>query len=67
MLGWVGIDWIDLAQDRDWWEAFVNTVMNGFHKMLRSSRVAAKQMSSQERLSFMELVLKSTALQRNVM
>jgi hypothetical protein len=23
-----GIDWIDLAQDRDQWKAFVNTAMN---------------------------------------
>jgi hypothetical protein len=23
-----GIDWIDLAQDRDQWRALVNTVMN---------------------------------------
>jgi hypothetical protein len=26
--GWDGIDWIDLAQDRDQWRALVNTVMN---------------------------------------
>jgi hypothetical protein len=25
---WYGIDWIDLAQDRDQWRAVVNTVMN---------------------------------------
>jgi hypothetical protein len=25
---WDGIDWIDLAQDRDQWGALVNTVMN---------------------------------------
>jgi hypothetical protein len=25
---WDGIDWIDLAQDRDQWRALVNTVMN---------------------------------------
>jgi hypothetical protein len=26
--GWDGMDWIDLAQDRDQWTALVNTVMN---------------------------------------
>jgi hypothetical protein len=26
-IGWGGIDWIDLAQDRDQWRALVNTVM----------------------------------------
>jgi len=30
-----GVDWIDLAQDRDRWRALVNAVMKtfGFHKM----------------------------------
>jgi hypothetical protein len=27
-VGWEGIDWIDLAQDRDRWRALVYTVMN---------------------------------------
>jgi hypothetical protein len=26
--GWDGVDWIDLAQNRDQWRALVNTVMN---------------------------------------
>jgi hypothetical protein len=25
---WDGMDWIDLAQDRDQWRVLVNTVMN---------------------------------------
>jgi hypothetical protein len=25
-IGWDGIDWIDVAQDRDQWRALVNTV-----------------------------------------
>jgi hypothetical protein len=27
-IGWGGMDWIDLAQDRDQWKVLVNTVMN---------------------------------------
>ena len=26
-VGWVGLDWVDLAVDRDKWRAVVNTVM----------------------------------------
>jgi hypothetical protein len=26
--GWRSVDWIQLAQDRDRWQALVNTVMN---------------------------------------
>jgi hypothetical protein len=26
--GWESVDWIQWAQDRDWWQAVVNTVMN---------------------------------------
>jgi hypothetical protein len=27
-IGWRGMDWTDLAEDRDQWRALVNTVMN---------------------------------------
>ena len=27
-VGWAGMDWIDMAQDRDRWLAVVNAVMN---------------------------------------
>jgi hypothetical protein len=27
-IGWGGMDWVDLAQDRGHWMALVNTVMN---------------------------------------
>jgi hypothetical protein len=26
-IGWDGVDWVDVAQDRDQWKALVNTVM----------------------------------------
>jgi hypothetical protein len=30
---WEGVDWIDMVQDKNLWQALVNTVMNfGFHK-----------------------------------
>jgi hypothetical protein len=25
---WDGIDWIDMAQDKDYWRALMNTVIN---------------------------------------
>jgi hypothetical protein len=27
-VGWKGVDWIDLAQDREKWRALVNAIMN---------------------------------------
>jgi hypothetical protein len=27
-IGWDGVDWIDVAEDRDQWAALVNTVLN---------------------------------------
>jgi hypothetical protein len=27
-IGWIGMDWIDLTQDRNQWKILVNTVMN---------------------------------------
>jgi hypothetical protein len=54
-MGWGGMDWIVLAQDRDRRRALVNTVMNvrvsrNVGKFLSSCTVAA----SQEGLSFMK-------------
>jgi hypothetical protein len=28
ILGWDGVDWIDMAQDRDQWRALLNTVLS---------------------------------------
>jgi hypothetical protein len=37
-IGWDGLGWIDMAQDRDQCRAFVNAVLTfKFHKMLGSS------------------------------
>jgi hypothetical protein len=27
-IGWDGVDWINMAQDREQWRALVNTVLN---------------------------------------
>jgi hypothetical protein len=27
-IGWEVVDWIHLAQDRDWWQALVSWIMN---------------------------------------
>jgi hypothetical protein len=40
-IGWDGMDWIDLAQDRNQWRALVNTAMN-----LRVPQNAGKFLSS---------------------
>jgi hypothetical protein len=54
-LGWFGVNWIGLAQDRDKWGALVNVVMNfGFHIMLQNYRVATKRVASREVLSSVE-------------
>ena len=37
-VGCGGIDWMDLAQDRDRWRGILNAIMNlGFHKMRGTS------------------------------
>ena len=42
-----GVDWIDLAHDRDKWRAVVNTVMNGFRKIRGISWLAEELLAFQ--------------------
>jgi hypothetical protein len=54
-IGWGGMDWIDMVQEREQWRAFVNMVMK-IHKMLGSSWKAAQLAACQERLSSMKFI-----------
>jgi hypothetical protein len=56
-IGWGGVDWIDLAQDRDQWKAAVNTAMNlNCPLNLGTSGLAAVRMAASQGLGSMELV-----------
>jgi hypothetical protein len=51
-IGWDGMDWIDLAEDKDHWRALVNTVMNIFvpkntGKLLSSCRIGGSSRRAQ--------------------
>jgi hypothetical protein len=58
-IGWGGVDWIGLTQDRGKWRLLVNTVMNrtfGFHKMLVNYRVATQLVGCRAVLSSIQSV-----------
>jgi hypothetical protein len=38
-MGWDGMDWIDLAQDKDQWRALVNMAMNVITSINNSSSI----------------------------
>jgi hypothetical protein len=51
-IGWDGMDWIDLAQDRNQWRALMNTVMNlrapyNFGKFLSNCIIGASSKGTQ--------------------
>jgi hypothetical protein len=54
-IGWGGMDWIYLAQDRDQWRALVNTVMY-LLVPLGNYGVAERLVASQEGFRSMELL-----------
>jgi hypothetical protein len=58
-IGWDGMNWIGLGQNREKWRALLNAVVTvGFYKMLENYRVASQLMGSRVVLSSIELVHK---------
>jgi hypothetical protein len=66
-IGWDGMDWIDLAQDRYQWRALVNTVMNlrvsyNFGKFLSSCTTGGFSRRAQLReVSYLFVYFKTNA------
>jgi len=59
-VGCRGMDWIDLAEERDRWRALVYAVMNiRVHKMRGISSLTENRLASQEALCSVEYVRKS--------
>jgi len=52
-VGWGGMDWIDMAQERDWWWAIFNAFR--FHKTQGILSLAENLLVSQEEVCSMEL------------
>jgi hypothetical protein len=62
-IGWGGMDWTVLAQDRDQWRALVDTAMNlrvplNLGKFLRATQLMVSQevLSSMELFSYIQLI-----------
>jgi hypothetical protein len=49
-IGWDGVDWIHLAQDRDRWRELVNTIMNLRDPQKTEYSVSTKSLRGFEKL-----------------
>ena len=69
-VGYVGMDWIQLAQERDRWRALLNAVMSfGFHKMRGISLLSENRLAFQglRSIEYVPLGLNTASFHRRLL